>query len=146
MGICFWRHIQLWHKSKNLKGTNPRDYLPRVSVTKFHDVEISWSSSRAVSLVSMFRDASLSSDEMNLVVEKIGDVIKKLKPDEVPPLVYQVDQSFSCTKRLLVSFRLSLLRSIIFKFMKHYNYLHIITLNSSIYTSIRVIKNACAHL
>ena len=38
----------------------------------------------------MFRDASLSSDEMDLVLEKVCEALKKLAPNEVPPLIYQV--------------------------------------------------------
>ena len=49
-----------------------------------------WSSGRVVNLISMFRDSNLNADEMSIVVEKLADVIKKMKPDEVPPIVYQV--------------------------------------------------------
>lgn len=47
-------------------------------------------SSLVVSLVTMFRDASLNTDEMDLVLEKICNTLKKMAPNEVPPLIYQV--------------------------------------------------------
>ena len=49
-----------------------------------------WSSSIVVSLVSMFRDASLTSEEMELVLAKICATLKKMAPSEIPPLIYQV--------------------------------------------------------
>ena len=49
-----------------------------------------WSGNLVVSLVNMFRDASLNSDEMDLVLEKVCEALKKLAPSEVPPLIHQV--------------------------------------------------------
>ena len=39
----------------------------------------------------MLRDiVQLSNDELEQIIDKIGTVLKKLDPDEVPPVVYQI--------------------------------------------------------
>ena len=38
----------------------------------------------------MFKDASLNPDEMVIVMDKIEVVMKKMRPAEIPPLIYQV--------------------------------------------------------
>ena len=38
----------------------------------------------------MFRDTSLTPDEMELVLHKICNTLKKMAPNEIPPLIYQV--------------------------------------------------------
>ena len=42
-------------------------------------------------MLSMLRDiVQLSNDELEMIIDKIGTVLKKLDPDEVPPVVYQI--------------------------------------------------------
>ena len=38
----------------------------------------------------MFKDASLNPDEMVIVMDKFEVVMKKMRPAEIPPLIYQV--------------------------------------------------------
>ena len=50
-----------------------------------------WESSKVASMLSMLRDiVQLSNDELEMIIDKIGTVLKKLDPDEVPPVVYQI--------------------------------------------------------
>ena len=50
-----------------------------------------WESSKVASILSMFRDiVQLSNEELEQIIDKIGTVLKKLDPDEVPPVVYQI--------------------------------------------------------
>ena len=50
-----------------------------------------WESSKVASILSMLRDiVQLSNEELEQIIDKIGTVLKKLDPDEVPPVVYQI--------------------------------------------------------
>ncbi|XP_028390855.1 Fanconi anemia group I protein-like isoform X2 [Dendronephthya gigantea] len=66
-----------------------------------------WHSSCVIHLVNMFREVTLTNEELKFVIEKILRMFKSLELEEVPPVVYQL--LILCTK----GHRISVLEGVI---------------------------------